>query len=118
LSAENSSGSLNQVLSYSYNNDFALIQAVYAGQATGCGFDNDGLLTQAGAFAITRHAGNGLPLTVSGAGLELTRRFNDHGEVASQAVAVAGKVLGSLSHLFSGTVKLQESPGRAEGLPE
>jgi RHS repeat-associated protein len=81
------------------NNDFALVQATYAGQATGYGYDNDGLLTQAGPFAITRHAGNGLPLTVSGAGLELTRGFNGHGEVASQTLAVSGKALGSWSLL-------------------
>ena len=72
LTSETASGSLNQVVSYSYNNDFARVQATYAGQATGYGYDNDGLLTQAGPFAITRHAGNGLPLTVSGAGLQLT----------------------------------------------
>ena len=91
LTSETASGSLNQAVSYSYNNDFARVQATYAGQATGYGYDNDGLLTQAGPFTITRHAGNGLPLTVSGAGLQLTRGFNGYGEVASQSVAVSGK---------------------------
>ena len=84
LTSETSSGSLNQEVSYSYDNDFARVQATYAGQATGYGYDNDGLLTQAGPFAITRHAGNGLPVSVSGAGLQLNRGFNGHGEVASQ----------------------------------
>ena len=99
LTSETSSGSLNQAVSYSYNNDFARVQATYAGQATGYGYDNDGLLTQAGPFAITRHAGNGLPLAVSGAGLQLNRGFNGYGEVASQAVAVSGKAVGSWSLL-------------------
>ena len=99
LTSETSSGSLNQAVSYSYNNDFARVQATYAGQATGYGYDNDGLLTQAGAFAITRHAGNGLPVSVSGAGLQLNRGFNGHGEVASQAVAVSGRAVGSWSLL-------------------
>ena len=97
LTSETSSGSLNQAVSYSYNNDFARVQATYAGQATGYGYDNDGLLTQAGPFAITRHAGNGLPVSVSGAGLQLNRGFNGHGEVASQAVAVSGKAVCSWS---------------------
>jgi YD repeat-containing protein len=65
LTSETLSGSLNQTLSYSYDNDFARVQAVYAGAATGYGYDKDGLLTQAGAFAISRDAGNGLPVTVA-----------------------------------------------------
>jgi YD repeat-containing protein len=97
--SETSSGSLNQAVSYSYNNDFARVQATYAGQATGYVYDNDGLLTQSGPFAISRHAGNGLPVTVSGAGLQLNRGFNGYGEVTSQSVAVSGKAVGSWSLL-------------------
>jgi RHS repeat-associated protein len=97
LTSETTSGSLNQAVTYSYNNDFARVQATYAGQTTNYGYDNDGLLTQAGAYAITRDAGNGLPVAVSGAGLQLNRGFNGHGEVDSQAVAVSGKVVGSWS---------------------
>ena len=36
-------------------------------------YDNDGLLTGAGSFAISRNAGNGLPETVAGGALSLTR---------------------------------------------
>ena len=97
LTSEAASGSLNQAVSYSYNNDFERVQANYAGQATDYGYDNDGLLTQAGPFTITRDAGNGLPLTVSGAGLQLARGFNGYSEVASQTVAVSGKGLSSWS---------------------
>jgi RHS repeat-associated protein len=99
LTSETASGSLNQAVSYSYNNDFARVQAAYAGQATDYGYDNDGLLTQAGPFAITRHAGNGLPVSVSGGGLQLNRSFNGHGEVVSQAIVVGGKAVGSWSLL-------------------
>ncbi len=99
LAAETASGSLNQAVSYSYNNDFARVQATYAGQATGYGYDADGLLTQAGPYAISRDVGNGLPLAVSGAGFQVTRGFNGYGEVASQAVAVGGKSLSSWSLL-------------------
>ena len=97
MTSETSNGSLNQAVSYSYNNDFARVQAAYAGQSTDYGYDNDGLLSQAGPFAITRHASNGLPVAVSGAGLQLNRGFNGHGEVASQAFAVNGKPVSSWS---------------------
>jgi RHS repeat-associated protein len=99
LTSETASGSLNQAVSYSYNDDFARVQASYAGQATGYGYDNDGLLTQAGPFAITRHAGNGLPVAVSGAGLQLNRGFNGHGEIDSQGVVVSGRAVSSWSLL-------------------
>jgi hypothetical protein len=35
---------------------------------------------------ITRHAGNGRPVAVSGAGLQMNRGFNGHGEVDSQSL--------------------------------
>jgi YD repeat-containing protein len=115
LTSETSSGSLNQAVSYSYNNDFARVQATYAGQATGYGYDNDGLLTQAGPFAISRHAGNGLPVSVSGAGLQLNRGFNGYGEVASQAVAVGGKAVGSWSLLRDNAGRIVRKAEAASG---
>jgi YD repeat-containing protein len=106
LTSETLSGSLNQTLSYSYDNDFARVQAVYAGAATGYWYDKDGLLTQAGAFAIARDAGNGLPVTVADGRLALNRGFNGYGELASQAVAVNGKGLSSWSLLRDNTGRI------------
>ena len=90
LTSEKSSGGLNQSLSYRYNNDFQPVEAVYAGAAIAYGYDADGLLTQAGDFTIARHAGNGLPLQVSGQGLEISRAFTGYGELAGQSVSVGG----------------------------
>jgi YD repeat-containing protein len=112
---QTSSGSLNQAVSYSYNNDFARVQATYAGQATGYGYDNDGLFTQAGPFAISRHAGNGLPVAVAGAGLQLNRGFNGHGEVASQGVVVAGRAVGPWSLLRDKTGRIVRKAEAAGG---
>ncbi len=90
LISESSSGSLNQTLVYSYNNDFKPVEAAYAGVSTSYGYDADGLLVQAGDYSIERHAGNGLPLQVSGQGLVINRVFNGYGELAGQAVSVGG----------------------------
>ncbi len=106
LTSETLSGSLNQTLSYIYDNDFARVQAVYAGAATGYGYDKDGLLTQAGAFAIARDAGNGLPVAVADGRLALNRGFNGYGELASQAVAVGGKAVSSWSLLRDATGRI------------
>jgi RHS repeat-associated protein len=106
LTSETLSGSLNQAISYSYDNDFARVQAVYAGAATGYGYDKDGLLTQAGAFAIARDAGNGLPVAVADGRLALNRGFNGYGELSSQAVAVGGKAVSSWSLLRDATGRI------------
>jgi RHS repeat-associated protein len=76
--------SLNQTLSYTYNNDFNPDSFTYAGNTTNYTFDNDRLLTGAGNFTITRNAGNGLPEAVTGGNLTLSRGFNSYGEVGSE----------------------------------
>ncbi len=91
LTSESLSGSLNQVLSFRYNNDFQPVEAAYAGASTGYGYDADGLLIQAGGYSIARHAGNGLPLEVSGQGFVMNRAFNGYGELSGQSVSVGGR---------------------------
>jgi RHS repeat-associated protein len=99
LTSETFSGTLNQLATYSYDNDFELVQATYAGESTGYGYDNDGLLTQAGVFSIARDAGSGLAMEVSGGPLRLSRSFNGYGEIDSQALAVGGRAVSSFSLL-------------------
>jgi len=88
LTSETLSGTLNQTLGYAYNTDFNLTGFTYAGDTTAYTYDNDGLLTKAGAFTITRDAANGLPTAVTGGALSLTRAFNGYGEVDSETFAV------------------------------
>ena len=95
VTSEALSGTLNQSLSYGYNNDFNLTGLTYAGDTTSYLYDNDGLLTGAGSFTITRNAGNGLPESVTGGALSLTRGFNGYGEVEGQDFAVSGQNLTS-----------------------
>ncbi len=99
LSSETLSGTLNHTAAYSYDHDFKLTQFSYAGESTAYGYDNDGLLTQAGSFSISRDAGSGLPLQVSGVGLQVNRAFNGYGELESQAVAVGGREISAYSLL-------------------
>jgi YD repeat-containing protein len=73
VTSEVLSGTLNQSLGYTYNNDFDVSGFAYAGHTENYSYDNDGFLTAAGNFNITRNSGNGLPEVVSGG--ELTRRF-------------------------------------------
>ena len=54
--SETLSGILNQTLSYGYNNDFNLQSFSYAGNTQSYSYDDDGLLTGSGSFAISRNA--------------------------------------------------------------
>ena len=95
VTSEALNGTLSQTLSYGYNNDFNLTSFTYAGGATSYSYDNDGLLTGAGSFTIARNAGNGLPESVTGGALNLSRGFNGYGEVDAQDFTVSGQNLTS-----------------------
>nr|WP_321402208.1 RHS repeat-associated core domain-containing protein [uncultured Desulfobacter sp.] len=86
-------GTLNQTLSWSYNDDFRVSGMTYAGKSVDYGYDNDGLLTLSGDFAITRNSGNGLPESVTNGRLNVTGTFNGYGEVSSQDTTVNGSSL-------------------------
>ena len=95
VTAETLNGTLNESLDYAYNNNFNLKGFTYAGDSVSYTYDNDGLLTGAGDFTISRNSANGLPESVSGGDLSLSRPFNGHGEVASQDFVVNSSPLTS-----------------------
>jgi RHS repeat-associated protein len=97
VTSEILSGMLNQTLGYTYNDDFNLTSLTYAGVTESYGYDNDGLLTGAGSFAITRNAGNGLPEAVTDGSLNLSRTFNGYGEVDAQGYSIGGQNITSWS---------------------
>jgi RHS repeat-associated protein len=90
VTSEALSGTLNQTLGYTYNTDFNLTGFTYAGGTTSYTYDNDGLLTKAGAYTITRDAANGLPTAVTGGALNLSRAFNGYGEVDGEGFTIGG----------------------------
>lgn len=85
------SGTLNQSLNYTYNNDFDVTAFTYAGATEIFSYDLDGLVTGAGDFTITRNIDNGLPEAVFGNGLNITRTFNGYAELDEQAVSVSSR---------------------------
>jgi RHS repeat-associated protein len=91
VTSETLGGTLNQIINYSYDNDFKLNSLTYAGDTSNYAYDNDGLMTGAGNFLITRNAQNGLPESVSGGALNLSRVFNGYGEMQEQTLTVAGQ---------------------------
>ncbi|MBD3347555.1 MAG: hypothetical protein GF401_21070, partial [Chitinivibrionales bacterium] len=90
-------GTINQTLSYDYNNDFNVEGFTYAGSTVNYTYDNDGLLTGSGNYTITRNPDNGLPENVSDGVFNHTGTFNGYGEVDEQACSVNSQPVGSLS---------------------
>ena len=97
VTSETWSGTLNQTLGYSYNDDFNLTSLTYAGRTESYTYDNDNLLTGAGSFTVSRNTGNGLPETIIGGSLSLSRTFNGYGEIEAQDYSIAGKYPASWS---------------------
>ena len=89
LTGDTRAGLLNQTLSYTYNNDFNLTSFTYAGNTQAYAYDQDGLLTGAGAFTITRDPENGLPVSVNDGTLNVSRTFNGYGEISGQSSSVS-----------------------------
>jgi RHS repeat-associated protein len=95
VTSETSGGTLNENLSYAYNNDFNFKSLTYSGGTVNYTYDSDGLLTGAGSFTIIRNAGNGLPEAVTGGALNFARTFNGYGELDNQDFVVNGLTLAS-----------------------
>ncbi len=70
-------GSIDRV----YDNNFWLVRRSINGQAIDFGYDNDGLLVQAGALTLTRDATNGLVTGTSLGGMSDTWHYTGFGEL-------------------------------------
>jgi RHS repeat-associated protein len=116
VTAETSTGTLNQPLTYSYNNDFNLSRLTYAGGPVNYTYDNDGLLKGAGNFTITRNAGNGLPQAVTGGSMNQTRAFNGYGELESESSIVNGQSISSWNLTRGNTGRIVSKTETVEGM--
>ena len=115
LTSETISGTLNQSLGYSYNNDFNLANITYADSTVGLIYDNDGLLAGCGDFTISRNAENGLPEGVADGGLNLDRIFNGYGELSNQGFTVNGSSLHTWGLSFNDIGRITQKTETIEG---
>ena len=88
LKSETITGTLNQSISYGFNNEFLPDEITYAGGTTAMVYDNDGLLTGSRNYTIVRRLDNGLPETVTDGVLMLSRSFNGYGEINGQTAKI------------------------------
>ena len=84
LTSKTTQGTLNQSINYTYNNNFEVISATYAGVTDNYIYDNDGLLISSGAFTLTRDSINGQVTEVSDTTLNISKTYNAYGELKKQ----------------------------------
>ncbi|MFZ5503508.1 MAG: RHS repeat-associated core domain-containing protein, partial [Pseudomonadota bacterium] len=81
--SETFSGAITGTTSRTYDNNFRTTQLGVNGSAIALGYDNDDLLTSAGAMSFTRHAQNGLLTGTTLGSVTTTHTYNAFGELAT-----------------------------------
>ncbi len=116
LTSRTLSGTLNQTLSLVYDDDFSVESVTYAGATENFAYDDDDLITGAGAFTIGRNALNGLPESVTDGTATVTRTINGYGEVTGVSTVVNGTTVSwstTLDNAGRITVKTENVGGTA-----
>jgi YD repeat-containing protein len=90
LTGDTRSGTISHALSYTYNNDLRLTKLSYSGTSHSFGYDDDGLLTTAGGYTITRNSQNGLPENVTDGTISVARMYSSYGEMNQNTYSVKG----------------------------
>ncbi|GLS04988.1 hypothetical protein GCM10007860_21370 [Chitiniphilus shinanonensis] len=75
------SGPVTGELAFGYDNFFRLKQMTVAGTDIAFGYDDDGLLTQAGALTVTRDAANGLPTGSTLDQIATSQQYDAYGQI-------------------------------------
>ncbi|MBP8116775.1 MAG: hypothetical protein KAY09_03500 [Nitrospira sp.] len=84
-------GTVAGSVSRNYDNNFRITsQSVNGGNTISFGYDNDSLLTSAGALSISRSAQNGLITGSTVGGVTDTRGYSTFGELSSYTANVGG----------------------------
>lgn len=90
LTSDTRTGTVNQAISYTYNNDLRVSSISYGGVTQSFTYDNDGLLTGVSPYTITRNSTNGLPTRVAGGTYALTRTYSGYGDIDGIAASIGG----------------------------
>ncbi|NEV65274.1 RHS repeat domain-containing protein, partial [Thiorhodococcus minor] len=88
------SGTLNGRVETDWNSDFAIAaHIINDSHSISYAYDGDGLLTQAGALILARHAGNGLLTGATLGGLTTSQDYNAFGELEGFGAQQDGSTL-------------------------
>jgi RHS repeat-associated protein len=91
------SGGVQGSVGYTYTSDFTLGTLEVQGQSFAYGYDNDGLLTSAGALSLVRRADNGLLSSTTLDQVTTGLQYTPHGDVRTLSAAFGNTSLYSLT---------------------
>jgi RHS repeat-associated protein len=83
-------GTLERELAYGYGKNGILTSFAYSGAIERYAYDEKGRLVRAGSFIINREAENGLAISVTDSNMQLSRQYNEYGELDAKEWIVAG----------------------------
>lgn len=81
---EASSGSINGIVTRSYDNNFWVTGISVNGSTINYGYDNDGLITNAGALTLTSNVQNGLLSNTALGSISTNHQYSGFGELAAE----------------------------------
>ena len=108
LTSENASGLITGSVTRTYNNDFNVSGISVNGDTIALAYDNDQLLTQAGALSIGRSAQNGLITGTTLSTLTTVQTYNTFGELKIRVRENFSAQRGASSVYFSCQVRLMQ----------
>ncbi|MBI4954921.1 MAG: hypothetical protein HY908_23060, partial [Myxococcales bacterium] len=109
------SGDVSGTVHFQHDDDFRVAQQSVAGDTVTLGYDDDGLLAQAGDLAIARDAASGLPTGTTLGGVTDAYSYNGHGEVVAYSASAAGVSLLDVSYVRDALGRIVEKTESVEG---
>lgn len=111
-----SSGSVQGSVSFSYDNNFWVTGLNIDGSNFSYGYDNDGLLTQAGDLLLTRDPQNGYLTDTALAGITSSLSYNGYGERQTETIEHGTNVLYDVVYLRDDLGRIQEKTETVDGV--
>lgn len=96
--SETLSGDISGTVTWAYDNNFWVTQRCANSDCISFTYDDDGLLTGAGAITLSRDAGNGLLTGTALSDVSTTRSYNGFAEMVSNTASYQGNALYDVSY--------------------
>ncbi|MBI4954787.1 MAG: hypothetical protein HY908_22385, partial [Myxococcales bacterium] len=109
------SGDVSGTVHFQHDDDFRIAQQSVAGDTVTLGYDDDGLLAQAGDLAIARDAASGLQTGTTLGDVTDAYSYNGHGEVVAYSASAGGNPLLDLSYVRDALGRIVEKTESVEG---
>jgi RHS repeat-associated protein len=109
-------GEISGTLLRDYDNDFRLTGLDVDGESVAFGYDDDGLLTNAGVLSITRNPQHGLPTATLLGTMATMRDYNEFGEPTRDSAAMDNDTLLDITYTRDRIGRVEEITEMIDGV--